>query len=127
MVDVYVDSDVSTHHAGILIAHGHSARTARDEDRESARDPEQLLLAAQRGWVLITHNKKDFRLLHDAWQDWSVAWRVARNHSGIFILEQVPVTVFAPAVLALLDSGAQFTNRLYEWSRAHGWRMSDKR
>jgi hypothetical protein len=127
MADIYVDSDVSRHLAGILIAHGHRARTARDERREAARDPEQLLFAAQRGWTVVTHNRKDFRLLHDAWQLWSVAWGYAHAHGGILILEQTPLTTFAPEILRLLESNQQLNGRLFEWSRFHGWRMTAPR
>lgn len=122
MADIYLDSDVSTQFVGVLVSHGHRARSARDEGRESARDPEQLLFAAERGWMIVTHNKKDYRLLHVAWQVWSAAWRTSQRHAGILILEQTAVEDFAPAVLDLIGSDVQVSNQLYEWSRTHGWR-----
>ena len=124
MASVYLDNDVGIALAHVLIARGHHAYTARDEGQSAARDPAQLLYAAERDWVFITHNRKDFRLLHDAWQSWPPRWdcRIWRPHAGILVPEQLLVPDFAPAVLDLLDSGTDLRNRLHEWTRAHGWR-----
>jgi len=123
MADLYLDSDVSIHLAAPLIAHGHRVRTSRDEGKESARDPEQLLFAAEHEWIIVTHNKRDFRLLHVAWPVWRAAWRTMRHHSGILILEQVPVENLSPAVHAIVDSGVEILNHCYEWSATHDWRL----
>jgi predicted nuclease of predicted toxin-antitoxin system len=62
----YIDHDVNVRVAQHLHALGHAARTARDLQLERAQDDQQLLVAAQNGWTLVTHNRKDFILLHRA-------------------------------------------------------------
>lgn len=38
---------------------------------ERASDDAHLSLAARSGWILVTHNAKDFILLHAAWRRWA--------------------------------------------------------
>lgn len=123
MTDLYLDNDVAIRLADILAHHGHSCRTTRDEGLSAAGDYLHLLHAAQRGWTLITHNKADFRLLHDAWQALGTRWdcHTWQPHSGILIPEQILVEEYAPAIVELLASGADLRNRLREWTRARGW------
>ena len=124
MADLYLDSDVTRHLAGALSAGGHPTRSARDEGKEDARDYEQLWHAAQRGWTIITHNKRDFRLLHGAWQTWSAGWGITDPHSGILIMEQAPMEVLAAALLPFLATDIHLSNLLHEWTYARGWTLS---
>lgn len=123
MADVYLDSDVGVELARALSDHGHTARLAATEGMRDAGDPAQLLHAAERGWVLISHNKKDFRDLHDAWLRWAGAWGALRNHAGILILEQVyPIASIAPGLSQFLHDHQSLQNQLYEWTQGGGWR-----
>lgn len=124
MPELYLDSDVSVHIAPLLVSGGHPTRTARDEGRLAATDYEQLAYAAQRGWAIITHNKKDDRLLHGARQYWGRIWGAWRPHAGIVILEQVSPEQLARALLILLEPGVQLSNKVHEWTRAQGWSPS---
>ena len=56
MANFYTDHDVSLRVASLLRQLGHTAVTARDLGLERAGDDEHLLTAAQRGWILVTHN-----------------------------------------------------------------------
>lgn len=38
---------------------------------ERASDDAHLSLTARSGWILVTHNAKDFILLHAAWRRWA--------------------------------------------------------
>ncbi len=81
MAAFLLDHNVSAKLAPLLRSQGHVAITAREMNMETARDERILLTAASRDMIVVTHNVKDFRLLHDAWLAWSRAWRVAPVHS----------------------------------------------
>jgi len=80
------DHDVALQVAVLLREHGHMALTARAIGLERAGDHEHLLTAAQRGWILVTHNRQDFFLLHDAWRRWFQVLNVSVVHAGILNL-----------------------------------------
>src|SRR5688500_4201894 len=92
MASVLLDHNVSRAYVTLLGVSGHGAGTARDESLDRADDGAILLTSAARGWVLITHNGGDFWLLHRAWHQWSVAWKVAPppRHAGVLVLPQRP-------------------------------------
>lgn len=119
----YLDHDVARRVAYLLRRSGYPATTARDEGRERAGDDEHLLLAAQRGWVIATHNADDYALLHSAWRRWSGAWNVEQRHSGILILVHGGAELLAQAIVGLAARGLPRTNELYRWAPARGWQL----
>ena len=124
MAGIYTDNDVPLRVAPLLRARGHDVTTTRDLGRTAARDDDQLLLAAQRGWTLVTHNRRDYELLHDAWRRWFSAFGIVEMHAGILVLPQKPqlsAEQIAQEVDALLTSGAPLANELYRWQRLGGW------
>src|SRR5688500_6021775 len=88
MASLCLDNDVAAHVAGLLQTAGHQAVTTRHIGLSRASDAELLLVAAQRGWILVSHNADDFVLLDDGWRRWSAAWGVAEQHAGILLLPQ---------------------------------------
>ncbi len=60
---LYLDEDVAAVLAPMLAARGYAATTTLESGRTGASDREQLLLAADRGWTLVTHNRADFARL----------------------------------------------------------------
>ena len=101
---------------------GHAARTARDLQLERAQDDQQLLVAAQNGWTLVTHNRKDFILLHRAWQRWSSAWQVSAHHAGILIVPHRWLEDQAALEIdAFIQTRQPLANQLYEWRTTMGW------
>jgi hypothetical protein len=82
----FLDHNVSTHLLYALQSAGHSAIAVRDRFDPRATDEFVLLHAAEHKWILITHNRKDFELLHRAWQRWRAVWTISQQHSGILIL-----------------------------------------
>ncbi len=121
MAHIYTDHNVSLQVAVLLRALGHRVLTAREAGRDRASDDEHLLLAAQSGSVLITGDWKDFRLLHSAWQRWSVAWHVSSPHAGILVVPQRPEVELARAIASFFALGLPTTNELYYWRPSSGW------
>lgn len=75
----YTDHNVALRVAVELRSFGHLVATARERGRERAGDDEQLLVATLYAEILLSHNEKDFVLLHDARLRWSRAWNVNRT------------------------------------------------
>ena len=84
MASLYLDEDVTEALAMPLPDHGHQVTTTTAAGRKGTRDHEQLWFAAQREWILVTVNRRDFESLHGAW----LLWVVPRQHAGIIILYQ---------------------------------------
>jgi hypothetical protein len=121
----YLDENFPVEVASHLRQHGHIATTAIEESRQGVSDPFQLLYAAERGWALVTHNRDDFRMLHEAWLLWSRRWGVQERHAGILVL-RVParraVSDIVDALKTLADdSDSSFDGMLYVWHAATGW------
>lgn len=85
MASFYTDHNVALQVALLLRQAGHTAVTARDLGLERAGDDVHLLMAAQHGWMLVTHNRQHFILLHDAWLRWFHAFEVSVRHAGVLL------------------------------------------
>lgn len=119
MASFYLDHDVPAAIRLALQAFGRDAITSRDLHTERANDAEQLFTAAHHGRILITHNRRDFELLHHAWRLWSAPITPA----GILVIQQGRWSA-AEAAEELHDfvgSGQMLTNELYGWSPSRGW------
>jgi Domain of unknown function (DUF5615) len=129
VAEFYLDHNVAAATAGFLRALGHGARTAQDVGLPAAADHRQLLEAARRGWVLVTYNAKDFRLLHDAWCEWPPAWGIAAppQHAGVLVVPQpdpehaTRTPALVAAAIGRLAAGGPLANALHRWTPAHGW------
>lgn len=125
MVAFYLDADVTLQLADDLRSRSHSAVTARDVGLDTAADDRQLLAAAQQSSILITHNRRDFVLLHQAWLNWSSAWGVVTPHSGVLVVAQEPADRLAQEVDTFLPLIPSLTNLLYRWRPSQGWERWD--
>lgn len=124
MAALYIDHNVSRETSARLRQSGHTVLETRERGAVRATDDEQLLIAASENWVLITHNRKDFELLHDAWRRWSAAWKIAPTHAGILVLPQE--APWTPAILAteiesFLLSGVALNTELYQLKTSGTW------
>ena len=88
MATFYLDSDVGQELAALLEAQGEDVTTATREGLRSATDDEHLLRASEQRRIIVTHNRNDFELLHQAWLRWSSAWGVERYHGGSLVIPQ---------------------------------------
>jgi hypothetical protein len=124
LASFYLDSDVSMRLAPLLRAAGHDVTTAEDQGRRRATDDEQLLIAAQQRRILLTHNRKDFVLLHDAWRRWPAAFAISLPpHPGILVLDQRLEPELATPVTDLLarTPPALLANTLLWWRFPGEW------
>jgi len=119
---IYLDHNVRADVADLLQAHGHVTTRTRDLKLTRARDHEQLLTAARRGTILVSHNYGDFELLHDAWRLWSEFWGVTAQHAGVLLVPQErPSAEQADAIAGLLAQIPSLANELYRWRAGSGW------
>ncbi len=102
------------------------AQTAHDVAMKGASDDAHLSFAAQSNWTLVTHNVKDFVLLHSAWRRWSHDWGVNAHHPGILILYP-PVSPQAADrhIEELLQTRQKLTDTLFSWHSQTGWVHQD--
>ena len=80
VVQFYFDEDADARLAEALRRRGYDVETTAEADRLAASDEEQLVHAAGRQRVFISHNIKHFPGLHAAWVE------AGRSHGGIIIL-----------------------------------------
>jgi len=77
---VYLDACVHYGLTQALRDRGFEVRSAVDEGTTGREDDAQLSYAAEHGWILVTHNERHFRRLHEAGQE----------HAGLLILPGTP-------------------------------------
>ena len=124
MAAFYLDNDVSLALAPLLLERGHDVTSTRDLRLFRATDVDQLLTAMRNGWVLLTYNRRDFTLLHDAWQTWPAAFgQTLPPHCGILALDPAPATELARAITARIavTSPSAWANELLWWRQIE-WR-----
>jgi hypothetical protein len=122
MAAFYCDENVDVVVATLLNKADHVASTTVGEGRIRAWDPDQLQYATDQGCILVTHNRRDFRTLHDAWMQWSPRWRERRPHGGMVILDQgysATITVTAIQSLLTIMSGP-VVGRTFDWFARDG-------
>jgi len=83
----YVDEDVPLSLAEALRNRGVDCITTQDACNKGLSDSEQLAFAAGNGRTIVSHNKKDFILLHNEYA------RSGKRHAGIIVADQLPVGV----------------------------------
>jgi len=130
----HIDEDLNPQLATQLIAMGYDAVTARQLQMLHAPDGAHLLAAALHGRILVTRNRKDFLLLHDAWNRWMAAWLAWQSgytpegaplplfrHAGILIIPQVwqPVQA-ATEIDAFVQQHPAILGELFLW-QPQGW------
>ncbi|HEX4962548.1 MAG TPA: DUF5615 family PIN-like protein [Thermoanaerobaculia bacterium] len=79
---LYTDEDISVRLAVLLRSRGYQAASAEEEGTRGLTDEEQLAFASERGWTILSYNKKDFVLLARRW------FAASREHAGIVLSRQ---------------------------------------
>jgi uncharacterized protein with PIN domain len=108
-VRLYLDEDVSVFVAQLLRPHGFDVLTTRDAYNLGYTDTAQLSFAASTHRAILTHNRCDYELLHEA------ALREPRSHSGILIANRRASDFeLARRIMLVLDTftADELTNQL---------------
>jgi hypothetical protein len=125
VAQLYLDNDVSVALIHQLGVRGHAVTATRDLSQQRAPDDLQLLRAAEHRWTLISHNRRDFLLLHRAWRRWSDRWGVTAMHAGILIIPHGSSVRLAEAIHEFLELALSLDNQLHKWHPLSGWRRYD--
>ena len=130
MPTAFLDNDVATEIAENLSVAGYPTISSRALRRQRANDAQQFTYAAVNGRVLITHNGRDFKLLHQGWRLWKETWGLVASHHGIIELPQATVaelaanllgpTQLAQLVIDLFATGSPTPDEYWAWRRAAG-------
>jgi hypothetical protein len=122
-----LDHNVSHDLCPLLGRAGHDAITVRDISGERLHDDVLFLTTVRLNRVFITHNRKDFRLLHDAWVTWPVAFAMALPpHPGILVLDAAPHQILAGVIGSFLERTPieRLVSTIFWWRRHGGWDRS---
>jgi hypothetical protein len=79
---LYTDEDVTDRLAVLLRRQGYEAESASSAGTLGFSDEEQLSFAADRGWAILTYNRRDFSVLARLWIE------TGRDHAGIVLSRQ---------------------------------------
>jgi Domain of unknown function (DUF5615) len=123
---LYFDHNVSRNVAPGLWSAGHTVRVTRGPVAAQLSDDAHLLNAVQDGRTLVTHDRNDFSLLHDAWLTWPATFDMAPPpHPGILVLDQALPALLAQVLAEFLEQtpSARFANAVFWWRRHDGWRQ----
>lgn len=82
---LYIDEDVPLSLAQALLNRGVNISTTQNTGNTGNSELQQLIYAKEENRVLLTHNKKDFILLHKEFL------ANKRQHCGIIVTDQLPV------------------------------------
>lgn len=126
MAAFYLDNDTSNEVVGLLETKGHAVLHTRWYGQARATDDQQVLTALRLNRILVTHNARDFILVHRAWRLWPSSFGVDwPRHPGILIIPQ-PADLPTPQAVEALDrfvrSGRPLLDQLYRLHVAGGWR-----
>ena len=126
MASLYFDHNVSHDVGPSLWSLGHELVFSRDMRSTTLPDDALLLSSVQAGRVLVTYNRRDFRMLHDAWVTWPAAFGMALPmHPGILILDQARPEMLVRALATFLGqvTPSRLANGIFWWHRHDGWRQ----
>ena len=120
MAEIYLDADVDALFSGSLRDAGNVVLVTAELGRRRAHDDEQLAFAAERGFILITHNVDDYLLLQRAWRHWPDVWDInpRPRHAGILAIPQITrdhLADLAQEIDRFVRSATPLANRFHEW------------
>ena len=115
---LYFDEDMPQGIGDMLRGMGYTVHTVDEVGARSEDDSTHLRISTERGWVLITQNRKDFRRLHWLWTtfyNWDV---LPQAHGGILtIYQQRPelTAEWAAAIHEFLQPRGTLRGEMYMW------------
>ena len=127
MASLYIDEDLKEDVAEALADLGHAALLTRVAGNKGATDAEQLAFAVREQRILVTCNRRDFLLLHEAWHVCARERQVAARplHHCILLMPNeraATPTILASAIDSLLATERDVRGRFFRWTAKAGWR-----
>jgi hypothetical protein len=120
-----LDEDVSHGLAGALRAIGLDADSAKELGHLGFTDVMVLTGASDLGLIVVTDNKKDMLLLHEAWLTWRVRWEATEharaNHPGILLTPHQPVLDLVRLIEEFESAETENNNRLFSRNVVNRW------
>ncbi len=126
MARLYFDHNFTRHVGPVLWVEDHDLLFTRDPAAARLPDDAHLLASVRSNRIFITHDRHDFKMLHDAWLTWPAAFGMALPpHPGILILDSVPAQTLARVRADFLDQvpAEWLANAIFWWHRHDGWRQ----
>ena len=116
---LYFDENMPQEMEHVLRRMGYTVHTVYEVGASSEDDSTHLRLSAERGWVLITQDRRDFRRLHWLWTSlykWGV---LHEEHGGILTMYQTrrsgPYSDWAMAIHEFLQPRDTLRGEMYMW------------
>jgi predicted nuclease of predicted toxin-antitoxin system len=81
-IALYLDEDVAVQLARALQQRGIDVRTTQNAGMAQSSDEQQVAFAAEQRRAILTHNKRDFILIHQKYLE------QGDKHSGIIVADQ---------------------------------------
>lgn len=94
---VYLDEDVNVLIAKLVRLQNFRVLTATEANRRGKSDAEQLAFAAENGYAILTHNRRDFEELAQ------VYFMNNQMHGGIIVSVRRPPPKIVEKLLDILD------------------------
>jgi predicted nuclease of predicted toxin-antitoxin system len=94
-IRLYLDEDVPLSLAQSLLNRGVDVITTQEAENYSLSDREQLLFASNEKRVIFTHNRRDFKILHEEFV------KRGGEHYGIILSDQLPVGILLRRIMKL--------------------------
>lgn len=124
-LQIVLDEDVTHPLARALRVVGHDVGSAKELGHLGFTDAKLLTRAADLRRLLISHNAKDMRLLHEAWLTWRAQWDALAHpladHPGILVVPHLPLPDLVRIVEEFAGFGIDLTNRVFSWTELDGW------
>jgi hypothetical protein len=117
----YLDNDVSCDLGDLLTAAGHIVWHTRDLGLARANDAAQMLTAVDRGAVMVTHNAKDYTLIHQAWHLLGARWKINERHPGILILPHGGEMQLLQYLTDILQQNMPLEHECQRYFVSRGW------
>ena len=127
MAHLYLDHNVARRVGFLLGGGAHDVIASRDINTERLPDDVLPLTAVRLSRIFVTHNRLDFRMLHDAWVTWPAAFGMALPpHPGILALDSASPETLASVIAAFLDEArpTDLPNAVFWWHHRDEWDRS---
>jgi hypothetical protein len=123
-ITYYTDEDLQYDLGAAFRSEGNDAETVKDHRTFGWSDARQLFLAVDLGRTMITSNKKDFILLHEALALWHRRWAVSQplRHHGIIIVPPMDIADIVSIVIDFTAGRNSLDNQCFLYDKRTGWK-----